>query len=399
MAKSLFTVGPVLSFRGISAQKWKVTALIGIATGAAIPKLQVEGQLCPEPVELMKRPKETILRYDLSCTLQKGERVVEFGLVGEDFRWTFSVPGKDYAPRMAYVSCNGFSDPAAMRKLAKPENAVWADLVGNHDRDLRAKDFELDKEQLWHEARIHDKHLKRFQLLLMGGDQIYFDSIWEDIKPLKQWVGLARREQLDRKVGTALEQEIESYYFELYAKRWLPETRRDWGKGPSNLDPADAMARIPTVMMWDDHDIFDGWGSYSPEMQHCPVFQTLMRCARQAFWVFQLQHARQDLPPLQVQQKRTNVSKQDPQFEPIKWSAVLAGDSLALPLLDNQPGFSFAHHIGPLSLFVGDLRTERSRTQVLGENSWTAMQTWLDSLRNWGDCETSHRHSPIRDLT
>jgi hypothetical protein len=88
-------------------------------------------------VVLLARPKETILRYDLSCALQKEERVVEFGLEGEVFRWRFSVPGKDYAPRMAYVSCNGFSDPAAMRKLAKPENAVWADLIENHDSELR----------------------------------------------------------------------------------------------------------------------------------------------------------------------------------------------------------------------------------------------------------------------
>jgi len=395
MAKSLFTVGPVLSFRGTNAGKWRVTALIGITTGSPVPKLTLEGKACPVPVVLLTRPKETILRYDLSCALQKEERVVEFGLEGEVFRWKFSVPGKDYAPRMAYVSCNGFSDPAAMRKLAKPENAVWADLIENHDSELRPTSFELDKEQLWHESRIHDKHLKRFHLLLMGGDQIYFDSIWEDVKSLKQWVGMSRKDQLKFKMNAALEQEIESYYFELYAKRWLPDTRRDWGKGLPNLDAADAMSRIPTVMMWDDHDIFDGWGSYSPEMQHCSVFQVLMRCARQAFWVFQLQHAFEDLPPLLAQQQRVNISKQDPQFEPIEWSVKLADDPLALPFLDKQPGFSFAHHIGPVSLYVGDLRTERSRTQVLGERSWKAMQDWLDTLR---DGKPAHPGSKCQHL-
>lgn len=381
MAKSLFTVGPVLSFRGVAKGTWKVTALVGIAPTSAIPQLQVEGRNCPPPLVLLKRAKEIILRYDLSCPLQKEERVVQFGVSGQAFNWSFSVPGKNYAPRMAYVSCNGFSSPDAMRKLAKPEGAVWADLVGNHDSDLRAGDFELDKEQLWHEEQIHDKQRKRFQLLLMGGDQIYFDSIWEEIKPLKRWVAMAREDQLNFQVSASLAQEIEAYYFELYAKRWLPESRRDWGKGKANLDAADAMARIPTVMMWDDHDIFDGWGSYSPAMQHCPVFQTMIRCARQAFWVFQLQHDLNQLPPLQTQQQRTNVSNQDPQFEPFTWSRVLASDALALPLLDNQPGFTFGYHIGPLSLLVGDLRTERSRTQVLGERTWQAMQGWLDTLR------------------
>ncbi|EJN31878.1 hypothetical protein PMI35_01159 [Pseudomonas sp. GM78] len=394
MAKSLFTVGPVLSFRGISAGQWKVTALIGIASGAAIPEIFIEGHDCAAPTVLLTRSKDIILRYDLSCALKSQERVVEFGLVNGGPKWKFSVPGKDYAPRMAYVSCNGFSDPSAMRKLARPENAVWADLVGNHDNELRIPGFELDKEQLWHEGRIHDKGLKRFHLLLMGGDQIYFDSIWEDVKPLKKWVGMARKEQLTYEVSAALEKEIESYYFEHYAQRWLAKTRRDWGKGKPNLDAADAMARIPTVMMWDDHDIFDGWGSYSPQMQDCPVFKVLMRCARQAFWVFQLQHALKDLPPL-LMQSRANLSKQDPQYEPIEWSLKLKDDPLALPLLDKQPGFSFGHHMGPVSLFVGDLRTERSRTQVLGAASWTAMQAWLNTLR---DGKPTHPGSKCQHL-
>jgi len=100
-----------------------------------------------------------------------------------------------------------------MRKLVRPENAVWADLLCNHDRDLRPADYLLDKEQLWHETRTHDEGLQRFHLLLMGGDQIYFDSIWEDIAALKQWVGLARAQQLEFKVSQALEDEIEAYYF------------------------------------------------------------------------------------------------------------------------------------------------------------------------------------------
>jgi hypothetical protein len=395
MSKALFTVGPVLSFRGVSkAGQWQVTALVGIVSGSAFPALSIEGRPCPAPKVLLERSKETILRYDLSCDQQAQERTVQFGVGQGGPQWQFSIPGQDYAPRMAYVSCNGFSDPSGMRKLVRPENAVWADLISNHDSDLRAAGYLLDKEQLWHEGRIHDKGLKRFHLLLMGGDQIYFDSIWEDVKPLKKWVGMSRKEQLAFKVSVALEKEIESYYFGLYANRWLPDTRRDWGHSKPNLDAADAMARIPTVMMWDDHDIFDGWGSYSPAMQHCELFQVLMRHARKAFWVFQLQHALDDLPPLQILQ-RANVSQQDPQYEPMQWSARLKGDRLALPLLDGQPGFSFGYHLGPVSLFVADLRTERSRTQVMGADTWAAMQSWLSTLH---DGKPAHPGSKCQHL-
>ena len=36
-----------------------------------------------------------------------------------------------------------------------------------------------------------------------------------------------------------------------------------------------AMSSIPNVMMWDDHDIFDGFGSYDKELQTCPVFKVI----------------------------------------------------------------------------------------------------------------------------
>ncbi|HPE71554.1 MAG TPA: hypothetical protein PK018_05160 [Candidatus Competibacter sp.] len=40
------------------------------------------------------------------------------------------------------------------------------------------------------------------------------------------------------------------------------------------------MASIPSIAMWDDHDIFDGWGSYDEERQNCPVYQGIYPIAR-----------------------------------------------------------------------------------------------------------------------
>ena len=76
------------------------------------------------------------MRYDLSCKVLKNERTVSYGIPG-GLTWNMTVPGKDFSPRMAYVSCNGFSDPSGMRKLVRPANAVWEDLLSNHDRNLR----------------------------------------------------------------------------------------------------------------------------------------------------------------------------------------------------------------------------------------------------------------------
>lgn len=380
MARDGFLVGPVLSFRGMEADRWRVTALVGVTLGAATPEFHLNGERCGAPDVLCDVRKARILRYDLSCTLGASERKVVYGVV-DGPAWSFTVPARGEAPRLAYVSCNGFSDPDGMRKLVRPANAVWSDLLANHDRELRPEGYLLDKEQLWHERRIQDAGRQRFHLLLMGGDQIYFDSIWEDdrIKALKRWVRLSRKEQLGFRVTRTLARQIEAYYFELYLERWLPRERHGWSSGKRNHDCADAMAHIPTIMMWDDHDIFDGWGSYSPEMQRCELFQVLFRHARQAFWVFQMQQRLADLPELAPVQ-RENVAQDSPDYTPVSWSTALNDDDLALPLLNHQPGFSTAYRLGSLALVVADLRTERSRTQVLGEDSWQALKGWLGAL-------------------
>ena len=109
------------------------------------------------------------------------------------------------------------------------------------------------------------------------------------------------------------------------------------------------------------------------------MFQRLFHHARRAFWVFQMQHAIELLPPL-TPRADVRVRDDDPLYAPIAWPRVLAGDKLALPLLDGQPGFSFAHQAGPVSLMVADLRSERSQEQVMGPASWDAMQRWLAAL-------------------
>ncbi len=50
---------------------------------------------------------------------------------------------------------------------------------------------------------------------------------------------------------------------------------------------ADVYANIPHILIWDDHDIIDGWGSYEPSLQACPVFQGLFQVAKRFYLLFQ----------------------------------------------------------------------------------------------------------------
>ncbi|WP_373778744.1 hypothetical protein [Glaesserella sp.] len=384
MAKLLF--GPVLSFRGCVNDVWKVSALIAVESKASVPTMLLNGKPTAPPSLLLEYDGRCYLRYDLSSLQQNDEVRVAYNVVGIAETWHFTVPAKSSPPRLSYVSCNGLSDPNGLRKLIKAKNSVWEDLLASHDKLLRPAGYKLDKEQLWHEARIHDQGIQRFHLLVMGGDQLYLDSMWEDIKSLKRWIGMSRQEQLKYKVPDKLDKEIESYYFNHYCESWLSKERNQWGAKNRTLDSAYGMATIPTIMMWDDHDIFDGWGSYTPEMQQSPMFQRLFYHARRAFWVFQMQQNINDLPPLKAQNNQY-IRRDDPLFEPIVWSTILQKDPLALPLLDNQASFSSAFRIGPLQIIVPDLRTERSVQQVIGPNTWTALHKWLGNIDNSNNCQ------------
>ena len=57
-------LGPVLSFRGVSQGKWKVSALIGIDEGDKAPKVIVDGKAAPKSKVLLKHGGRQYLRPD-----------------------------------------------------------------------------------------------------------------------------------------------------------------------------------------------------------------------------------------------------------------------------------------------------------------------------------------------
>src|SRR6185503_15672162 len=93
------------------------------------------------------------------------------------------------------------------------------------------------------------------------------------------------------------------------------------------------------------------WGSYPPEDQACDVYTGIFAIARKYFRIFQLQ---------------------------------LAPDERHPSALPDQAGFSHCYRFGPVALAALDMRSERSQTQVLSEQSWKAFYAWLDELK---DCQ------------
>lgn len=211
--------------------------------------------------------------------------------------WSFYVPGLNEKPLIAYTSCNGVSRSDLITKIENPF-ALWKDMEKSHNQ-------------------------KPFSLLLMGGDQIYADSIWDKVSDLNTWSALKREEQESRSLTKSMASQIDGFYSKLYIERWRDPTM-------SLL-----LASIPSAMMWDDHDIFDGWGSFPKRLQECDVFQGIFHYAKKYFDLYQL---------------RTRDN-----------STLLSRDA-------NHSSFHFSfrgYHILGL-----DNRSERSIFQVMSDNNW-----------------------------
>ncbi len=139
--------------------------------------------------------------------------------------------------------------------------------------------------------------------------------------------------------------QVERFFENLYLTRWAqPEVSA-------------ALASIPSLMMWDDHDIFDGWGSYLFDQHNCPVYQGIFEVAKTYFQLFQQQSA---------------------------GLSVLAN-------LPNQTAFNQAYNFSDLAILVLNMRSERPPhspdgasnnympDQVLSEKSWNAVYKWLNA--------------------
>ena len=107
-----------------------------------------------------------------------------------------------------------------------------------------------ENKHMWaHFEETLNRHKKEdLRFIIGGGDQIYSDGI--DTKKVNI---IARLNDEVRKKGNTIyptKKEMVLWYRDLYRAYWgFGEVRR-------------VFSSFPTYMMWDDHEIWDGWGSY-----------------------------------------------------------------------------------------------------------------------------------------
>lgn len=166
------------------------------------------------------------------------------------------VPERGALPRAAFFSCNGGGTKEVWKEVLSMEHPVacWEDMLIQH-KDATGG----------------------FHLLIGGGDQVYADSIWYTSQALKEFREMSlRKKQQHRDLPQGFHDEMVARYVEIYCDRW---------GDASGIAPM--LARVPGLFTWDDHDIFDGWGSYE-ELQGHPRYQTMYSAAALAYEAFQL---------------------------------------------------------------------------------------------------------------
>lgn len=302
-------MGPVLGLAEATSVEWRVRVLaVREADDASMTASWYAGGAAQAAQLLFTYSygEREVAVFELAVPLGDDAKQVSYTVTGDDGPRTFTVPAQGQTPRLAYTSCNGFSSAKVMKSVGD-KNERWRDMAAEHAKAA-------------------------FHLLLMGGDQVYADSLWEVVPVIKAWVERPVKQRIAAAFTATMQAKVERFYFDLYCSRWSqPEVR-------------EMLASIPTVMMWDDHDIFDGWGSYEPAMQNCEVYKGIYREARKHFCLFQ--------------------TRTDPRPEP------------------PPQAFNVFHQFAGIGLAALDMRTDRSQEAVMGPQTWSDLIDWLDNLKD-----------------
>ncbi|MEI6559888.1 MAG: alkaline phosphatase D family protein [Rhodospirillaceae bacterium] len=302
-------VGPILHFRGEEGDRWRLSALFVFEGTVEPDDLMVEGVSLPVPPRhvFVWRGRH-VWRFVFSVPRGNHDRRISYGFPERGASWAMTIPGQHAKVRLAYTTANGIADEYGVSSLPQGPAGMWTQLL------------KLQGDTPYH-------------LLIQGGDQIYADNLWADCSALTQWWAQPEPARYTQPFTRIMADQAMDYYFNAYCAAL------------ARPDYARAMASIPSIMMWDDHDIFDGWGS-RPEAEHLSqVYRGLFAVARRQFSLFQLGAAIRD--PLDS-----------------VWGAAVGS-------------FTQGFRVGDIGILMLDLRSERSRTQVLSEATWKELPGWL----------------------
>lgn len=361
--------GPLLNYRRMDKGRWFGSVLVVVRGGGKTPLhqpfLTLRPASCAHQPEhtaqdnangtelsngeadgtrveshcLYSDPRNTFWAFDIEVPIEATETSYEYEIPEMRFSSehkprtnAFFVPAATESMRMMFHSCNGFSVGTDEEAWSGP--ALWNDVVRKH-RSVP------------------------FHVMLGGGDQIYNDGIRVD-GPLRPWTNINNpKKRRDYPFSEKLRTECDDYYLKNYI-RWY------------NTAPfATVNGQIPQVNIWDDHDIIDGFGSYTDHFMRCDVFRGIGGTAHKYYMLFQ---HHMPPPPSTYTTDYAAVAEATGRVDPNQLIDTYVAPQKTEPqyILGTKPGPYVAEHSHNLYARLGariallgiDARTERTRHQV-----------------------------------
>ncbi|KAH8159420.1 hypothetical protein CIB48_g8822 [Xylaria polymorpha] len=258
--------GPYLRYVNMEVEKGLWLGSIMIVTDAPQPPtihIHPSTDLSPNPRQLLPRSVYTHQRwqfYKYDVDLPMADSGTE--------RWTYAVTSHLGCTRYEFVVAG--RGETGWRFVAHSGNDFAAGTSQNERGKLGGLGF------MWKDVLQKNVDCGGFHVQLGLGDQIYGDRLWKEVPLLKQWLATPGKENRKNAAWTARhEEDVTHAYFHFYTSHFDQPFLRE------------AFAQIPHICQLDDHDIFDGYGSYPDYMQNSQVFKNIGRIAVDMYLLFQ----------------------------------------------------------------------------------------------------------------
>ncbi|WP_254695952.1 alkaline phosphatase D family protein [Palleronia sp. THAF1] len=295
------STGPMLFLRAASPDGMRVAATCLRPQDAAPPRFATDRDLKAEA--LVTRAGATLWRVMMDLPLGRATYTCD----GTEYTVATDTTGD---MTIAFASCNG-QERGDLDRPPEDRNSMWAHLA----------------------KRLDDETIP---LLLNGGDQIYADEVTQAHSLSEGWPKNVPH-NLTGSEWSDLRDALAKAFFERYATQW------------AQAGFADVVARVPSLCVWDDHDICDGWGSLRRRAQTSDVAKVLYSAAREAYLLFQFGCTRTERPEICLQGS-----------EALSWRVDLPGVTIVAP----------------------DLRATRDKRKIMSDDAWAAFRPALQDTQN-----------------
>lgn len=130
---------------------------------------------------------------------------------------------------------------------------------------------------MWKELKARVESDPSIRFLVLGGDQVYNDDVEQECLPKIR----------KRPDDANLHDSVRERFFRQYQLFW------------EDLNYRKVMARVPSIAMWDDHDITDGWGGNLASFAGCEISPEWCKYFDLASEAFNAYQASRNPTPLQ----------------------------------------------------------------------------------------------------